>query len=97
MEIVKKVEIVTISLEMSKVLEVLEEVGITGYTVIRDVIGKGERGLTANDLEKDVLSNRYVMTVCTAEQEELLVEAIRPILKKFGGVCIISDAKWIRH
>ncbi|KOR35776.1 MULTISPECIES: P-II family nitrogen regulator [Planktothricoides] len=97
MEIVKKVEIVTISLEMSKVLEVLEEVGITGYTVIRDVIGKGERGLTANDLEKDVLSNRYVMTVCTAEQEELLVEAIRPILKKFGGVCIVSDAKWIRH
>jgi nitrogen regulatory protein PII len=97
MEIVKKVEIVTISLEMSKVLEVLEEVGITGYTVIRDVIGKGERGLTSNDLEKDVLSNRYVMTVCTAEQEELLVEAIRPILKKFGGVCIVSDAKWIRH
>lgn len=97
MEIVKKVEIVTISLEMSKVLEVLEEVGITGYTVIRDVVGKGERGLTSNDLEKDVLSNRYVMTVCTAEQEELLVEAIRPILKKFGGVCIISDAKWIRH
>jgi nitrogen regulatory protein PII len=97
MEIVKKVEIVTISLEMSKVLEVLEEVGITGYTVIRDVVGKGERGLTANDLEKDVLSNRYVMTVCTAEQEELLVEAIRPILKKFGGVCIVSDAKWIRH
>lgn len=97
MEIVKKVEIVTISLEMSKVLEVLEEVGITGYTVIRDVVGKGERGLTSNDLEKDVLSNRYVMTVCTAEQEELLVEAIRPILKKFGGVCIVSDAKWIRH
>ncbi|GAB4298257.1 MAG: hypothetical protein Fur0025_36660 [Oscillatoriaceae cyanobacterium] len=97
MEIIKKVEIVTISMEMAKVLEVLEEVGITGYTVIRDVVGKGDRGLTSNDLEKDIFSNRYVMTLCTAEQEELLVAAIRPILKKFGGVCIVSDAKWIRH
>lgn len=97
MEIVKKVEIVTTSLEMTKVLEVLEEVGITGYTVIRDVVGKGDRGTASDDLEQDILSNRYVMTVCTEDQERILVEAIRPILKKFGGVCIVSDAKWIVH
>jgi hypothetical protein len=25
------------------------------------------------------------------------VEAIRPILKKYGGVCVVSDAKSIIH
>ena len=97
MENVKKVEIVTNSLEMDKVLLTLEEIGISGYTVIREVTGKGDRGIASDDLESQILSNRYVMTVCTEEQQQTLVEAIRPILKKFGGVCIVSDAKWIAH
>jgi nitrogen regulatory protein PII len=97
MERVKKVEIVTTSLEMHKVLEVLDEIGISGYTVIREVTGKGDRGIASDDLEGDILSNKYVMSICTEEQQQTLVEAIKPILKKFGGVCIVSDASWIVH
>jgi hypothetical protein len=35
--------------------------------------------------------------IASIKQEHELVEAIRPVLKKFGGVCIVSDAKWIVH
>ncbi len=35
------------------------------------------------------------MTICSEEREHQVVEAIRPILKKFGGVCVVSDAKSI--
>ncbi|HEY9692195.1 MAG TPA: P-II family nitrogen regulator [Oculatellaceae cyanobacterium] len=97
MEPVKKVEIVTTSMEMYKVLETLEKIGISGYTVIREVEGKGDRGSTITDLETEVLTNRYVMTICTEDQQQILVEAIKPILKKFGGICIVSDAHWIVH
>ncbi|BBD61905.1 nitrogen regulatory protein P-II [Nostoc sp. HK-01] len=97
MEAIKKIEIVTNSLEITKVIEILEKVGVSGYTVIEDVTGKGDRGKVFNDLETHVLTNGYVISVCTHEQEQKLVTAIEPILKKFGGVCIVSDAKWIAH
>lgn len=97
MEAVKKIEIVTNSLELPKVLEILEKSGVSGYTVIEDVIGKGKRGRAINDLETRTLSNGYVMSICTEAQEQALIEAIRPVIKKYGGVCIVSDAKWIAH
>ncbi len=97
MESVKKVEIITNSLEMQAVLKILEKAGVSGYTVIENVTGTGDRGKVINDLATQALSNDYVMSICTEEQEHELVETIRPILKKFGGVCIVSEAKWIAH
>jgi nitrogen regulatory protein PII len=96
-ERVKKVEIVTISLEIAQVLRILDKLGISGYTVIKDVTGKGDRGRVIDDLETEALTNGYVMSICTEGQEQQVVEAIQPILKKYGGVCIVSDAKWIVH
>lgn len=97
MESVKRVEIITNTLEFEQVLKILDKVGVSGYTIIKDVIGKGDRGRVFDDLETEALTNGYVMTICTEEQEHKVVEAIRPILKKFGGVCIVTDAKWIVH
>ncbi len=59
--------------------------------------GKGDRGRVIDDLETEALTNGYVMSICTEDQEHKVVEAIKPILKKYGGVCIVSDAKWIVH
>jgi nitrogen regulatory protein PII len=96
-KIVKKIEIVINSLELQKVLKILDNVGVSGYTIIEDVTGKGHRGRVIDDLASHALTNAYVMTICTEEQEHPVVEAIRPIVKKYGGVCIISDTKSILH
>ena len=97
MKPVKKIEIVTDSLELRKILQLLEEAGVSGYTVIREVTGKGERGVRAGDELTDVFKNSYVMTACPEDQVSQVVEVIRPILKRFGGVCLVSDAQWIMH
>lgn len=97
MHAVKKIEIIADSLEIQNILNRLEEQGISGYTVIKDVMGKGERGLRAGDELTDVFKNSYVMTTCTAEQVPAIIESIRPILKRFGGVCLVSDAQWLIH
>jgi nitrogen regulatory protein PII len=96
-EAIKRLEIMTNSLEIPQVIEVLEKVGVSGYTIIKNVTGKGDRGRVIDDLETQALVNGYVLSVCTEEQEYEVVEALRPILKKIGGVCIVSDAKWIAH
>lgn len=94
---VKKIEIVIDSIELPRLLRLLDAKGVTGYTVIRDVAGKGGRGERMGDDLTDVFRNSYVMTACPEGELAELVEAVRPLLKRFGGVCLVSDAQWIIH
>lgn len=97
MQAVKRVEIVTDTIELDRVLDLLEKAGVSGYTVIRNAEGKGHRGVRSGDDVTRVFQNSYVLTACTAEQVEKIVEAIRPVLKRVGGVCLVSDALWVLH
>jgi len=97
MQIVKRIEIITGALEMQAVVAVLETHGVSGYTIIKDVTGKGERGVQSGDDLTDVFKNSYLLTTCPPEQVQEIVEAIRPLLKRHGGVCLISDAQWVVH
>lgn len=94
---VKKIEIVVDSVGLPEILRLLDAKEASGYTILRDATGKGERGLRAGDELSDVFKNAYVMTACPPEQVAPIIEAVRPILKKFGGVCLVSDAEWVLH
>ena len=97
MEPMKKVEVVVDSVYLNRVLDILERQGVSGYTVIRDVLGKGERGIMAGDELTDVFKNSYVFTVCSEEIAKSIAESLRPLLSKVDGVCIISDVLWLMH
>lgn len=97
MKPMKKVEIVVDSVYLSRALEILEKNRVSGYTIIRDVLGKGERGLMAGDELADVFKNSYVFTVCEEEIALRVVEELKPLLKKAGGVCVLSDVVWVPH
>ncbi|MCS6774687.1 MAG: transcriptional regulator [Anaerolineae bacterium] len=97
MQAIKRVEIITDALEIERVAQVLEQHGVTGYTIIRDVIGKGERGIRRGDELSGVFRNSYLLTTCEPQQLPAIVEAVRPILKLRGGVCLVSDAMWVKH
>jgi nitrogen regulatory protein PII len=97
MQQVKKVEIIISSLEVEEVSEILDKAKVSGYTVIKNALGKGERGFSYADFDEES-SNSYVMTVCTNEQQlENLVNLLKPLLKKVGGVCLVTDATWVIH
>jgi nitrogen regulatory protein PII len=97
MQPVHKVEIIISSIELNKVLDILEKTNVSGYTVIEHTSGKGDRGMTDSDLGR-AFSNTYILTVCTNEKQlEFLVEEVTPLLKKVGGICLVTDANWINH
>jgi nitrogen regulatory protein PII len=97
MQQVKKVEIIISTLELNEVIEVLNVVRVSGYTILKNVSGKGERGISNDDLD-GVLSNSYVMTICTNQKQlDDLVDEITPLLKKVGGVCLVTDVNWVEH
>ncbi len=93
----KKIEIVIDSLHIHRVVKILESNGVSGYTIIKDAQGKGERGIMTGDEITDVFKNSYIFTVCDEEKAMKIAEAIKPLLKKTGGICIISDVLWVSH
>lgn len=97
MQEVQKVEIVIDTSHIEDALNILESVFVSGYTIIKDTSGKGDRGLASSDIDYG-FSNSYIMTVCTNQKQlDNLVEKITPLLKKIGGVCLVTDAKWVNH
>ena len=96
MHLVKKIEIFSDSVELGKIIGGLEKAGVSSYTVIRNVAGKGVRGTVFDDSAVTMLDNAYVIAFCTPETVKPAVEIIRPILNKFGGSCFISEVMEIR-
>jgi nitrogen regulatory protein PII len=93
---VKRIEIVADSVELGKLLERLDRSGVSSYTVIRNVAGKGIRGTVFDDSAVTMLDNTYIIAFCPPDQVTPVVEAIQPILNKFGGSCWISEVMEIR-
>lgn len=97
MKPVKRIEIIIDSLDLKPCLKELEAMGVSGYTVIRDVIGNGDRGSHSGDMLNDIMKNSYILIACEENQVGKITDALRPKLQKFGGVCLISDAQWLKH
>jgi nitrogen regulatory protein PII len=96
MQAVKRIEIIANYVELPKILDTLEKVGVPGYTVIRDVAGKSFRPEGTHDMAMTMLDNVYVIAFCAPDNMDIVGEAIRSILNKFGGSCFISDAMELR-
>ena len=97
MKAIKRVEIVTDTMELDSVLELLEQSGVSGYTVIRNAEGKGQRGVRSGDDLTRVFQNSLVLAACTPDEVERVVAALRPVLQRVGGMCLVSDALWLLH
>jgi nitrogen regulatory protein PII len=94
MHSVKRLEIISTSLQLEKLIKKLDAAGVPGYSVIRNVVGRGHDGevSTDSDFASTTLSNIYIVSFCSDEQVNSVLSNIQPILKRYGGVCYVSDA-----
>jgi nitrogen regulatory protein PII len=93
---VKRVEIIADEVEVHKILDRLEKIGVSNYTAIRNVLTKESRGTVSDDFAFTGLGTVYVIFYCLPDKIKTIAEEIRPILNKFGGTCYISEAMEIR-
>jgi nitrogen regulatory protein PII len=96
MHAVKRIEIISDSVESEKIIEILKKSGVSSYTVVRNVGGAGVKGTISSDLDMMRMENDYVLAVCAPEQVKAVAEGLKPIFNRFGGICLISDAMEIR-
>jgi nitrogen regulatory protein PII len=94
---VKRIEIVVDALETDAIVNLLEGIGAPGYPVVRAVEGGGDRGRRHGDELTGVMQNSYVLVACAPHLATKIIEAVRPLLKRFGGLCLVSDAHWVIH
>jgi nitrogen regulatory protein PII len=94
---IKKVEIITDYVYLSRLVKLIDETGVSGYTVLKDVMGKGLRGNKDGHGITGGFKNCYIMVCCSDEEAYKVVAAIKPAINKYGGICIVSDAHWVIH
>lgn len=96
MQPVKRIEIVVDSPEVPELVALLRREGIGGYTVFGHLSGGGDRGERRDD-EPSGGGNACVLVAVPADAFERVVALVRPVLKRRGGMCLVSDAHWVVH
>ncbi len=92
---VKRIEIIANSFELGKLLDALEKAGAHNYVVMRNVAGK-QLHAGKEDLDMTMLDNVFIVAFCDPDRLKPVVEAVRPLLNRFGGTCHVSDAFEVR-
>ncbi|MEQ8486786.1 MAG: hypothetical protein RIB46_20670 [Pseudomonadales bacterium] len=94
----KRIEIVIEQTLERRLAERLDELGAPGYSVIHGVSGRGDRGLREADEVTGTFTNCIFLIACNDDAVVTrLVEGVRPILSRAGGICLVSEALWLRH
>ena len=94
---IKRLEIVIDAAHAPELLEVLQAAKVPGYTVLPDVHGMGDRGERTGEKITNVFGNSMVIVACEPETADRITERVRPLLRKLGGICLVSDAHWVDH
>jgi nitrogen regulatory protein PII len=94
----KRIEIVIEAPMVPRLTELLRIAGAPAYTLIPDVRGAGDRGERRADELAGDSSNCLVLIACDDEGTvDIILETVRPLLSRSGGVCLVSEAQWLRH
>ncbi|MEQ8859025.1 MAG: hypothetical protein RIC56_10275 [Pseudomonadales bacterium] len=94
----KRLEIVIEQPMARRLSGLLDELEVPGYTIIHQASGRGDRGTRQADDISGALTNCLFVIACPDEAlAGRIVEHIRPLLTRSGGICMMSDAMWVRH
>lgn len=94
---VKKLEIILSGEHQAFATDLLDTAGVTGYTIINNLSGKGRHGFHEGHLmfnEEDVLI--MIIAVVPEELVEPILEGLEPFYSEHSGVVFISDIQVTR-
>ncbi len=97
MQSIKRIELVIEAVEKKNVIATLEKINIKSYTVYSHVGGSGERGNREEVVFGEKFENVTFVIACPEATLSTVIEALRPLLKSYGGMCLVSDAQWVIH
>lgn len=97
MKQVKRIELVIDAAHTPELIRAIKASGATGFTLVRDVQGSGDRGDRMGDELGNVYRNCYLIVAAGEAVAQKVVDAARPLIERHGGMCLVSDAAWLKH
>ena len=91
----KEIKIVIDEEKLEELIALLDEVGVRGYTFFKSGGGLGSRGTRRPDDIFFEEHNAMLILACLEPQAQKVLDVLRPRLKGFGGMCLISDCSWV--
>lgn len=92
----KKLEIIIEAVERKKVCRLLDELNVSGYTIIDDVFGKGSHITRSGSELSNIMKNSLIIIV---EKEDVINKIIEVIKKEvlvfYSGRLFLSDVELI--
>jgi nitrogen regulatory protein PII len=93
----KKIEIIVKGDKQQFVSDLLENSGATGFTLIKDISGKGHHGFHEGRLlYNDTASLVMFMAVASDDTIRKVASGLKPLFEKASGVMFVSEAHVVR-
>jgi nitrogen regulatory protein PII len=93
----KKIEIIVKGKRETFVQDLLEESGVSGYTIHRNVAGRGESGFhEGNLLFNDEASLVMFFAVSDESKIQSIIDGLTPLFENSSGVMFVSDTQVVR-
>jgi PII-like signaling protein len=92
----KKVEIFVEAACVPRIIDMIETVGATGYTVLPKVSGKGNRGVRNDGHLTDVFRNICIIVIAAEDIARRIVAESQPLLENYAGIVAMSDVEVVR-
>jgi nitrogen regulatory protein PII len=93
----KKIEIIVPSEKETFVQELLDDSGVSGYTIHRDVAGRGSHGFHEGRLLFNDRAGLVMFFAVSSEDTiQAIVDGLTPLFEKSSGVMFVSDTRVVR-
>ncbi|MFO8098978.1 MAG: P-II family nitrogen regulator [Salinibacter sp.] len=93
----KKIEIIVRGEKEAFVQDLLDDAAISGYTIHRNVAGRGEHGFHEGRLLfNDRASLVMFFAVGSGDMIQEIVDGLTPLFEKSSGVMFVSDTSVVR-
>ena len=92
----KRIEVLTDAPLVPLLAKAAAASGITSYTVLPTLGGKGRRGTWREDQLTGAASKVMFVTIATEAKANALVDALTPLLDQYGILLTIGDVEVVR-
>lgn len=95
-EIKKRVDIVVERSLLDTIIELINDAGATGYTVLPCLAGRGEHGPWRSGDLSPAFDRVYFVVIASDEVAESVVTQIAPYLDRYAAVLSVTDTRVLR-
>lgn len=92
----KKIEVIVERPLLRDVLDVIDDLGATGYTVVPTIAGRGDEGPWRADDVSSAFDRVMIIVITGEDVANQIVERAYDLLQDYNAIVILSDVAVVR-